>query len=209
MLLMSACVSIESIGTKGCDVVWTATLDNGDPFDPSNFSIKVVAKDAETGENLGQETFHYTLPAGATREESGTFRLNRAPVSGRARLSIYDVLNNERIGVVEVPVEADACWVDPEWTFSVDQVDSTGMPETGVPDPDGALACGLFDVLTHGEKTVDLSLYPDCPAASTVYCMNAVGEWTDIDVHDVAISDDGILTFTSTQEGLCGLFPAE
>ena len=98
---------------------------------------------------------------------------------------------------------------EPDWYLGVEQYDTGTMKEASVPAEDGTLACGLFDVLSHGEKTVDLSLYPDCPAVVTVYCMNGAGEWWNSNVADLSISDDGVLQFTSTQTGLCGLFPAQ
>ena len=124
------------------------------------------------------------------------------------RLYIYTAEYGDYIPGPEAIVDtSDAdCSVTPDWYFSVDQLGAS-LPEANVPATDGSLACGLFDVLSWGEKVVDLSLYPDCQGDVTVYCLNNVGEWTANNVSDVAQSD-GVLTFTSSQDGTCGIFPA-
>ena len=203
-VLLSACNETHSFGNRGCDVFYNGTFEN---TANSLFSwvVRLEAHDAETGESLGQRSFSNSIGPLTTESYSGEFRLNQAPPSGKAIIEMF--VDGDRWEKAVVEIDGEDCWVDPEWTFSVDQLPTT-LPEASVPSPDGTFTCGLFDVMTLGDKIVDLSLYPSCPADPTVYCMDDAGNWTGTNVHDLAISDDGILMFTSGQEGLCGLFPA-
>ena len=203
-VLLSACSEEHSIGVRGCDAYYEGTFEN--TVDASlEWVVRLEAHDAETGESLGQRSFSNSVGPLATESYSGQFHLRKAPPSGKAIIEMY--VDDERWDKAVAEIDPEACWVDPEWTFSVDQLSST-RPEASVPSPAGTFACGLFDVMTLGEKVVDLSLYPECPADPTVYCMDNAGNWTSTNVADLSVSDDGILMFTSGQEGLCGLFPA-
>ncbi len=91
--------------------------------------------------------------------------------------------------------------------FSADQAEAY----LEIANPSGVTPCGVFDVLGHGEKIVTLSDYPACEAGDyTVYCLTGDAQWTDGFVGDLAVSAaGGALTFTSAQEGICALFPAD
>jgi len=74
---------------------------------------------------------------------------------------------------------------------------------------DGSTPCGAFDVNGFGFKTVDLKAYPGCTAtAYTVMCLNDKAQWIADNVSDVKQNGTS-LTFTSRQEGTCGLFPSK
>jgi len=74
---------------------------------------------------------------------------------------------------------------------------------------DGAAPCGVFDVNGHGFKVVDLNDYPGCVAGIVynVMCLNDKAAWIAENISDVKATV-GTVTFTSKQEGSCGLFAA-
>jgi hypothetical protein len=86
------------------------------------------------------------------------------------------------------------------WVFSV-----ADMGDTSDYVSDGVQACGVFDVLGHGEKTVDLTAYPNCEGDVSVMCLDGEGNWTDSTVHDLT-QDGTIVQWTSGQEGTCAFF---
>ena len=98
------------------------------------------------------------------------------------------------------------------WTPSVAPVTgSEAAPFLAVPGPGGAQACGVFNVLGHGAKIIQMSQFPNCtgPASKyTVYCFTDHATWTNQYISNLAVDEDGNLTFTSGQHGHCALFPA-
>lgn len=198
-VLTAAVVSEATASIEGCTVHSSAVIDP--PF-AGYYPYKITVKDAVSGEIIANESGTEYFAATPTLR-SASFNLKQLPPSGRVRILFYS--GTFKYYSAELPV--DNCYIPPDWWFSVEQ-QSTDTPESAVPNPAGALACGLFDVLGHGEKVVDLSLYPDCPTDPVVYCLDGAGQWTDSNILDPAISDDGFLSFTSSQDGLCGLFPA-
>lgn len=82
-------------------------------------------------------------------------------------------------------------------------------PYLGVPNPDGVSACGVFDVNGWGRKYIGLADFPNCtPPDLTVMCFDGDGEWAADNAKDVYIRPDGAeLDFTSSQHGICGIFP--
>jgi hypothetical protein len=78
-----------------------------------------------------------------------------------------------------------------------------------VPNSDGVNACGVFDVNGWGRKYIGLADFPNCtPPDLTVMCFDDMGGWTADNVKDVYIRPDGAeLDFTSSQHGICGIFP--
>ena len=78
------------------------------------------------------------------------------------------------------------------------------------PSADGQHACGVFNTCGWGDLSVILHDYPDCRSTNlTVLCMNDKGQWVSNTAKDVAVSADGsILTFNSSQNLTCALFPA-
>ena len=107
---------------------------------------------------------------------------------------------------VEVTVPEDCRSEPTNWWFSVNEIDDSFLAEHA-PSPNGTLACGLFDVQGWGAKTVDLSAYPDCSGNVAVYCLDGEGNWTDSNIHNLK-QDGTVVTFTSSQHGTCGFFPA-
>lgn len=77
----------------------------------------------------------------------------------------------------------------------------------GVPNADGVTPCGVFNVNGWGRKYVGLGDFPACTAPVTVMCFNDAGEWTADHVSDVVMQGDYEVDFTSSQHGICGLFP--
>lgn len=78
-----------------------------------------------------------------------------------------------------------------------------------IANPLGVNPCGVFDVNGHGEKIVTLSDYSGCEATDyTVYCLTGDAQWTDEFVSSLSV-EDGTVRFTSAQEGICALFPAD
>lgn len=75
----------------------------------------------------------------------------------------------------------------------------------------GDVPCGVFDVNGHGEKIVTMSDYPSCEADDyMVYCLTGEAKWTDEFVSDLTVDATGsAVRFTSAQEGICALFPAD
>ena len=70
-------------------------------------------------------------------------------------------------------------------------------------------AAGVFDVNGWGRKYIGLADFPNCtPPDLTVMCFDDMGGWTADNVKDVYIRPDGAeLDFTSSQHGICGIFP--
>lgn len=97
------------------------------------------------------------------------------------------------------------------WTPYVGLVsDEEAAPFLDVAAPNGQYACGVFNVMGHGPKTLLLSEFPACtgPASNyTIYCFTGSGIWSNQYVSDVGVDDNGNLTFTSGQHGHCGIFP--
>lgn len=81
--------------------------------------------------------------------------------------------------------------------------------EYQLPTRQGVTPCGVFDVNGFGHKVVMLADFPACAAHSyQVYCLDRIGQWRA--AHVTAVSTDDAshqVTFTSAQEGTCGLFP--
>jgi hypothetical protein len=75
----------------------------------------------------------------------------------------------------------------------------------------GVLPCGVFNVNGFGPKRVPLASFSGCSAASyRVLCLNDKAQWIGDNVSDVALSVDKTrVDFTSAQDGVCGLFPAQ
>ena len=98
------------------------------------------------------------------------------------------------------------------WTPSVAPVTgSEAAPFLAVPGPGGAQACGVFNVLSHGPKIIQMSQFSNCtgPASKyTVYCFTDHATWTNQYISDLGVDENGNLTFTSGQHGHCALFPA-
>jgi hypothetical protein len=77
--------------------------------------------------------------------------------------------------------------------------------------PDGTLPCGVFNVNGFGDKTAVLADFPGCTAPNyRVRCLDANAQWIGDNITNVFLSEDKTqVTFTSQQEGTCGLFPAQ
>lgn len=100
--------------------------------------------------------------------------------------------------------------------------------DDGVPDEDGQeligevsnaagfTPCAVFDVNGWGDKWINLNDYPACDFYQpylTVQCFTNDGMWAVNTVHDVVyhpmyeFETGPVLTFNSTQHGICGIFP--
>jgi hypothetical protein len=74
---------------------------------------------------------------------------------------------------------------------------------------DGTAPCGAFNVNGFGPKTADLKAFPGCTATRfSVMCLNDKAVWIGDNISDVKL-DGSTLTFTSKQEGTCGIFPQD
>jgi hypothetical protein len=75
----------------------------------------------------------------------------------------------------------------------------------------GLQPCGVFNVNGFGSKKVPLASFPGCSAAGyRVLCLNDKAQWNNANVSDVALSADKMaVTFTSAQDGTCGLFATQ
>ena len=79
-------------------------------------------------------------------------------------------------------------------------------PYLSVPNASGAAACGVFNVNGWGAKYVGLADFPGCTAPVAVMCFNGDGVWTADNVTNVVMHGDWEVDFTSSQDGICGLF---
>jgi hypothetical protein len=83
--------------------------------------------------------------------------------------------------------------------------------EMEVAAPDGELPCGIGNV-KWGHQIFQLDDFPACGTYGTdltVYCLDANAQWADENVAGVAASTQAnTISFESTQEGICGLFPS-
>ena len=86
--------------------------------------------------------------------------------------------------------------------------DSVTAPYFSVAAADGATPCGVFDVNGWGRKYVGMADFPACTAPVTVMCLNGDGEWTADNVSDIVLQGDYEVDFTSSQHGICALFPS-
>jgi hypothetical protein len=81
-----------------------------------------------------------------------------------------------------------------------------------IPNGAGIRPCAVFDVGGWGFKSVDLKKYPACEGAGNnviVMCLTNTAEWTDLEVRNVVSTAGGLgVTFSATQHGACGVFPA-
>jgi hypothetical protein len=122
------------------------------------------------------------------------------------RLSVFVVI----LGSIAVLAgcAAPASPVAPTYDPSVRVL--TGVDAAGpmsVTLADGTQACGVFDVNGHGPKQVAFIDFPACTSEQiAVYCLSGDAQWVDDTVADLKIEGDQ-LTFTSNQDGTCGLFP--
>jgi hypothetical protein len=84
-------------------------------------------------------------------------------------------------------------------------------PYLDVPNDAGLKPCGVFDVNGWGRKYIGLGDFPACqPPDLTVLCLNDTRQWVAGAVSDVYVRPDGAeLDFTSSQHGICGIFPAK
>jgi hypothetical protein len=90
---------------------------------------------------------------------------------------------------------------DTGWTYSVDNLgDTTNYVN------DGVEACGVFDVVSFGVKTVEMSEYPDCTGDVMVLCLDGEGNWTGENISNFSQAG-GVVQFTSGQFGTCAFFP--
>jgi hypothetical protein len=85
-----------------------------------------------------------------------------------------------------------------------------------VPNAAGFTPCAVFDVNGWGDKWINLDDYPSCDFYQpylTVQCFTDEGTWTDTTVDHVIyrpmyeFETGPVLTFDSTQHGVCGIFP--
>ena len=77
---------------------------------------------------------------------------------------------------------------------------------TGVPNAAGETPCGVFNVNGWGRKYIGMADFPACTAPVTVMCFTVDGAWTADTVSDVVMQGDYEVDFTSSQDGICGLF---
>ena len=78
---------------------------------------------------------------------------------------------------------------------------------SGIANSAGVKPCGVFDVKGFGEKQADIVNFPNCTAAAyDVLCLNGQAQWVGDNIKDVRF-DSARVSFTSEQEGFCGLFP--
>jgi hypothetical protein len=83
------------------------------------------------------------------------------------------------------------------------------QPYLQIPSQEGVLPCGVFDVQGHGAKVATLSDYPSCAAADyRVLCLNGEAQWNSDFVSNKKVhTNAGTIEFTSSQEGICAIFP--
>ncbi len=124
------------------------------------------------------------------------------------------------IGVVVVALLAAGLLMFVRPAFAVTTI--TSDPDEyveflSVPNAAGQLPCAAFDVQSWGAKWLNLDDFPACDGYLpwvTVYCFKDGAGWSDVDVHDVAFhpmdefESGPVLTFTSSQDGVCAVFPA-
>lgn len=113
------------------------------------------------------------------------------------------------IGATPVSVQYTACVktpAPPVYT-GIQLVSPTEqIPFLSVPNADGDVPCGAFDVNGWGGKFIGLADFPDCTAPVTVMCFTGDGEWTADNVTNVVNRGDYEVDFTSSQDGICGFF---
>lgn len=79
---------------------------------------------------------------------------------------------------------------------------------SSIKNAEGATPCGVFNVNGHGFKTADLRQFPNCKGtAYKVACLNDKAAWISDNVTVAKLVGDQV-TFTSRQDGTCGLFAA-
>lgn len=81
-------------------------------------------------------------------------------------------------------------------------------PYSAVPNADGTLPCGVFDVNGWGTKYVGMADFPACTVPVAVMCLTGDREWTADNVSNVVIRGDYEVDFDSSQHGICAFFPA-
>ncbi len=125
------------------------------------------------------------------------------------------------IGVVVVALLAASLLVVVQPAFATTTI--TSDPDNyeqflSVPNEAGQLPCAAFDVQGWGAKWLNLDDFPACNAYLpdvTVSCFKDEAGWSDVDVHDLAyhpmeeFESGPVLTFTSSQDGVCAIFPDE
>lgn len=79
---------------------------------------------------------------------------------------------------------------------------------SGIANASGVTPCGVFNVNGFGPKVADLSQFPNCSGGTyVVACLNGEAQWVSDYISDVQVGAARV-TFTSNQEGTCGLFAA-
>lgn len=110
-------------------------------------------------------------------------------------------------GVPEAPAES-------EYVSALQPLNNPDL--LTLPAADGRTACGVFDLATGnpptgwGLKTAALASWPACASHSPnleVLCLNGDAQWVSPTIDDLTVSADGSqLSWTSQQDGICGLF---
>jgi hypothetical protein len=82
-------------------------------------------------------------------------------------------------------------------------------PYLTIQSSDGVPPCGVFNVNGHGFKELTMDDFPECKAGTyKVLCLNDKATWLADYVSGTKLASDGkSLGFTSSQDGICGLFP--
>jgi hypothetical protein len=186
-----------SMHRSGCSIYYTATVtvDSGPIYiylhDHGNTCGDVYIND------------QFTVPGPGTYTVSGKFRLGSKYSGERFDLAAnYLYCGWQWVTLDTITYSCPPGAEIPTWYFSVQGMDSTtSYSYNGIP------ACGVFDVLGHGIKTVDLLDYPNCEGNVMVMCLDGEGNWTDTNVVDFT-QVGTVVQWTSTQHGTCAFFPA-
>ena len=164
--------------------------------------------------NLGDDHFHFQLidNNGVIKREAhhkvdwtNTAKINHPQFAPPYTMKVW-YGQRDASGTPDIVV-TDGCKgvagepvVHTYWVFSVaDQGDTSAYVY------DGVEACGVFDVLSFGIKTVDLLDYPNCEGHVMVMCLDGEGNWTDTNVVDFT-QVGTVVQWTSTQHGTCAFF---
>lgn len=118
-------------------------------------------------------------------------------------IGLLTACSSEPIDILATPFGAT-----PEPSAAVEPLDAS-RAEMAFVNANGDAPCGIGQT-KWGFQIFQMGDYPGCTeggANLTVLCLNGDGQWVADNVAEVSASE-GAISFTSTGEGICGLFPA-
>jgi len=182
-----------SMHVSGCSVYYDVTVS------PMGTPEWVSLWEYDNGNYNGLQLWDaHTFPGPGTYDISGKFFVGEGSDGEKLELWYYDYNYNwTLLDSLTFHCNGEEAT---NWNFSVE-----GMGDAASYSYNGTPACGVFDVLGWGAKTVDLNDYANCTGDVMVMCLDGEGNWTDVNVSNFT-QEGTVVQWTSSQDGTCAFF---